>query len=168
MRYLERIDLKDDPFLLNLLDWERVRVGVAFAHAYRTGYFETKGKRADDQGVLAGSVDTALSNVSQAFRDNDLESPWHDRLGNKHPLLSRLIKGYRRADPATKQQKAATPQLVRKAYELGRGSCKGDAVADLAVGAFFFAMRSCEYSEVTGERKTKIIVKKGVRFFKNK
>jgi integrase len=31
------------------------------------------------------------------------------------------------------------------------------AVGQLVVGAFFFAMRSCEYSEVTGSRRTQVI-----------
>ena len=60
------------------------------------------------------------------------------------------------------------PQLVRKTYELGKGTRRGEAAGDLAVGAFFFAMRSCEYSEVTGEQKTRIIAKGGVKFLKNK
>ena len=39
------------------------------------------------------------------------------------------------------------------------------AIGQLTVGALFFGMRSCEYSKVTGERKTQIIKIKHVRFF---
>ena len=41
------------------------------------------------------------------------------------------------------------------------------AMATLLCGAFFFAMRSCEYSRVSGERRTKIIKVGNVRFFLN-
>ena len=39
------------------------------------------------------------------------------------------------------------------------------ALARLAIGAFFHAMRSCEYLRVAGERRTKIVCKQDVRFF---
>jgi hypothetical protein len=41
------------------------------------------------------------------------------------------------------------------------------ATADLAIGAFFFAMRSCEYTHVTGSRRTKPLRLRNLRFFKN-
>ncbi len=42
------------------------------------------------------------------------------------------------------------------------------AMCDLFIGAFFFAMRSCEYLNVSGKRKTKILTINNIRFFKNK
>jgi hypothetical protein len=42
------------------------------------------------------------------------------------------------------------------------------AMCELFIGAFFFAMRSCEYLKVTGERKTKLICIKNIRFFQGK
>lgn len=41
------------------------------------------------------------------------------------------------------------------------------AAADLAIGAFFFAMRSCEYVHVTGSRRTKPLRLRNLRFFRN-
>ena len=40
-------------------------------------------------------------------------------------------------------------------------------VADLCMGAFFFAMRSCEYLTVSGERKTKRLRLENFQFFMN-
>ena len=40
--------------------------------------------------------------------------------------------------------------------------------ADLVGGGFFFACRSCEYSEVVGERKTKVIEVGNIAFFQGK
>ena len=39
------------------------------------------------------------------------------------------------------------------------------AVGQLAIGAFFFAMRSCEYSTTSGERRTKLLRLRNIRFF---
>lgn len=40
------------------------------------------------------------------------------------------------------------------------------ALCELFIGAFFFAMRSCEYIKVQGPRKTKLLELRNVRFFK--
>jgi hypothetical protein len=41
-------------------------------------------------------------------------------------------------------------------------------MCELFIGAFFFAMRSCEYLNVSGKRKTKILTIKNIRFFKGR
>ena len=41
-------------------------------------------------------------------------------------------------------------------------------MADLVSGGFFFACRSCEYSQVEGERKTKVIDVGSIDFFKGR
>jgi hypothetical protein len=52
----------------------------------------------------------------------------------------------RRVDLPTKRQKAISPKLLRHMYSFAKGG--GDNVnfitAQLAIGGFFFAMRSCE------------------------
>ena len=40
-------------------------------------------------------------------------------------------------------------------------------MGQLATGAFFFGMRSCEYLSVTGHRKTRQLTVENIRFFKN-
>ena len=40
-------------------------------------------------------------------------------------------------------------------------------MGQLATGAFFFGMRSCEYLTVSGTRKTKQLTVNDIRFFKN-
>lgn len=41
-------------------------------------------------------------------------------------------------------------------------------VADLIGGAFFYACRSCEYSSVQGERKTRIVEVGNIQFYKGR
>jgi hypothetical protein len=40
------------------------------------------------------------------------------------------------------------------------------AMCELFTGAFFFAMHSCEYLKVSGQRSTKILTLQNIRFFK--
>jgi hypothetical protein len=42
------------------------------------------------------------------------------------------------------------------------------AMCELFAGAFFFTMRSCEYLKVSGQRKTKLLCIKNIRFFRGK
>jgi hypothetical protein len=42
------------------------------------------------------------------------------------------------------------------------------ALCELFIGAFFFAMRSCEYVKVSGYRKTKLLALRNIRFFKGR
>jgi hypothetical protein len=43
---------------------------------------------------------------------------------------------------------------------------KEKALAELAIGAFFFAMRSCEYTKVSEPRRTKLLCLRNIRFFR--
>ena len=81
-------------------------------------------------------------------------------------FLHRQIRGYIDADPSTKQQKALPVSVFVKL--LGNSFTPKDKVLiQLACGAFFFGMKSCEYLQVTGTCKTKRLKVTNVRFFKN-
>ena len=47
-------------------------------------------------------------------------------------------------------------------------SAKDKAIGELTTGALFFGMRSCEYSTVKGERKTKLLHLKDLQFLSHK
>ena len=81
-------------------------------------------------------------------------------------FLQRQIRGYIDADPSTRQQKAL-PVTVFKQLLDNKFTPRDEALGQLACGAFFFAMRSCEYLTVQGTRKTKRLKIANVRFFKN-
>jgi hypothetical protein len=78
----------------------------------------------------------------------------------------------RNADPGKVQQKALPvctyKELYRVANSQTRSSSDVDrAVADIMILAFSFCMRSCEYSEVQGERRTKCLYVRNLRFYNN-
>ena len=69
----------------------------------------------------------------------------------------------------TKQQKAL-PLCIIKELVKNKSAERGKALGDLAITAFFFTMRSCEYLKVAckeGERKTKRLRVRNIRFYRN-
>lgn len=65
-----------------------------------------------------------------------------------------------------KPQKAVTPKVVRGVTAMHRTEADV-ACGQLAGGAFFHAMRSCEYSKVSGERRTKLLQLEDLYFYRN-
>jgi len=60
-----------------------------------------------------------------------------------------------------------TGSVIKELISLALTSLE-KAMSELFTGAFFFAMRSCEYLKVAGKRRTKIVTLKNVRFFKGR
>ena len=94
--------------------------------------------------------------MAHAFRTDKLSSPVHDARGRFDAVLAAQLRGYTFENPETKQSQAIPAAVVAmvaaaKAMELHR------AIGQLVVGALFFAMRSCEFSDVGGPRRTRII-----------
>ena len=87
--------------------------------------------------------------------------------GAQSIALIRQIKGYVNKDPAAKHQKCL-PIGVFKKLILNKATNLTTAIGQLTVGALFFGMRSCKYSQVTGERKTKLLRIKDIRFLRGR
>jgi hypothetical protein len=60
-----------------------------------------------------------------------------------------------------------TASILRMFYKLAI-SPFDKALCELFIGAFFFAMRSCEYVKVSGYRKTKLLSIKNINFYRGK
>ena len=107
-----------------------------------------------------------MDNVSKAFRDHDKPNLRKDRDGISSRLLQQQFQGYKNEDPAEQQQKALPLSVVRRLFKIV-SSKKEEAMAHMMIGAIYFAMRSCEYSEVSDakNKKTKLLCIKNFRFF---
>lgn len=75
-----------------------------------------------------------------------------------------MIQGYETADPPERHQKAL-PVRIFKALWRSRSSELDLAIGQLTVGAFFFAMRSCEYVSVEEKGKTQGLRLSDIQFF---
>ncbi|KAI2509947.1 hypothetical protein MHU86_4512 [Fragilaria crotonensis] len=168
--FLGEIGNENDPFLLRLKPEERIEVFTGFAAAIREGWTggaddrdegrpstqrtgHTHGSRV---GRKAGTVRAAIDGVVQTYRANKLGSPAHDSRGRLDPLLAAQLRGYALDNPEPSQRQALPAAVVEMVAKV-KTTETHRAIGQLVTGAFFFAMRSCEYSEASGSRRTKTV-----------
>ena len=82
-------------------------------------------------------------------------------------LLQKQLRGYRSLDRPVNPQPAMTASVLRKVYSLVL-SAFDKALCELFIGAFFFAMRSCEYVQVQGTRRTKLLTLRNIKFLRGR
>jgi hypothetical protein len=134
----------------------------AFAAAMREARFS-----GPSYEVLAETtVRNAVSYVAATFRDNDRGNPTLDEDGELARLLSRQYRAYRNTDPPVKQQKAIPVCVLKELSKMDATEVQR-ATAELAIGGFFFACRSCEYLKVpqAEKRRTDILRLRNICFF---
>jgi len=88
-----------------------------------------------------------------------------------HPSLARQIKGMKNNDPGEKKQKALPACVYREIYRQAQSPSanpQDKTIAWLQVLAFFFCMRTCKNSDTRGERRTKVVCFRNIRFHKPK
>ena len=160
-RFLEDNGIKDE-WLAGFTPDQRTRLLSAFAAAVRRNMFGTR-----EKGKLRGStVKATVTNVRSTFRSNFRTDPGLDGDGKISLFLTRQLSGYVDVDSSNKQEKALPLSVFRKMLE-NKFTPVDEAMGQLAVGAFFFGMRSCEYLTVRGTRKTRQLTVRNIRFFKN-
>ena len=116
--------------------------------------------------LLHGAVKSAISDVSASFRTHLQSDPALDSSGQKSLILQQQLRGYKTLDPPTKHQKGIPAKLflhINKRTDTHLNT----AIGQLITGAFFFGIRSCEYSTTPkGEDKRTHILQKGdIRFY---
>lgn len=118
-----------------------------------------------------GTVHSTIDNVAQIFRANDRKDPRLDSNNLRSFNLTRLWRAYRNTDGDIQHQKAVPISLIRLILN-SAGSPFEYFKAHLVIVAFFFAMRSCEYTNISrgelhpeAERRTKLLCIRNFRFF---
>ena len=76
-----------------------------------------------------------------------------------------MIRGYEREDPPPRRQKAVTPGLLLDMVDYVKGLPEwATHAADLIVGAYFFAMRACEFCSTEKPGRTRKVTLGNVVF----
>jgi hypothetical protein len=162
-----------DPFLTALPNQGKELLIKSFLSLYRTASWNVTGGLTGIRvtPVVSSTVRDAASSLAAAFRHHHELSPFHEQgRSNLLPVVRSLLKAYDNVDPPTNRQKAITPKLLRCMHastgvdtpEL-RDTLPA-ATADLTIGAFFFAKRSCEFSTTKRPGRTKIVTLQYVLF----
>jgi hypothetical protein len=158
--YLQSIGITADPYLDGVDRGQRHKILCAFGQYIRESRFSTKPTKL----LKSESVRSVLDCVAQAFKLAVQADPRLDANGKLAFILQRQLRGYRSTDPGEKPQVAVTGSVLRQFYKLAV-SPFDKALCQLLIGAFFFAMRWCEYVKVQGSRKTKLIIVRNIRFY---
>jgi hypothetical protein len=161
----------DNHFLDDLPQCERELVCRSFVQTLHWNNIDpTKGTISGRTNHMAAStIRTATSLLGAMFKCHYRESPFHLQ-GNQElcPSIQQLLRAFENVDPPPKRQKAITPRLLRCLARYGSTSRiverSYDHAVDLIIAAFFFAMRSCEYTITPKEGLTKRITLGNVTF----
>ncbi len=159
-QYLRSISITSDYFLDNFSKIQRIKILGAFAQAIREGRFNS-GKSSK---LKSDSCPTSIDCMAQTFRLANRPDPRLDEDGKPSFILQRQYRGYKKLDPPAKQQVALTGSIIEELNKMAFTPLD-KAMSQLFTGAFFFAMRSCEYLKVSGKRWTKLLTMKNIRFF---
>ena len=92
--------------------------------------------------------------------------------GSPHlrPSIRSLLRATSNVDPPPNRQKAITPKLLRAMFTMAGVGLKATndtpmaIVSELAIMGYFYAMRSCEFTQTARPGRTKIISLDGVQF----
>jgi hypothetical protein len=162
-----------NPFLLELRSVERELIIGSFLSLYRVAHWSKDGALLGERPrpVVSPTVRDAASNLAAAFRSNFEQSPFHVEGSTQLlPTVCTLLKAFDNDDPPPQHQKAVTPKLLQKFYQLlasGPQNRRVSAyahIANLVLGAFFFAMHSCKYTKTAWRGRTKGIRMGGIIF----
>jgi len=158
--YLQPIGIINDPYLEGFDRGQQHKIICAFGQYIRESGFSGKPTKL----LKSESVRSAMDCVAQAFKLAAHTDPRLDINGKFAFILQRQLRGYRSTDPGEKPQVSITGSVLQQFYKLTVSSFD-TALCQLFIGAFFFAMRSCEYVKVQGPRKTKLLTVKNIRFY---
>jgi len=147
--------------------WQRHIMLLAFVQAVRNAEYSLgRIKR-----LVATTVNDTIAYISQTFRLAQKQDHRLDKDKKTCILIQQTICGYKNQDPGVKQMKAIPVMLIRMIWKLAKltNAPLGIAIAQLVTLAFFFAMRSCEYSKMSSEesKRTEIICLRNIRFYRN-
>jgi hypothetical protein len=156
--------LNSDPFLSELQQPETELIMRSFLSLYRMARWRPTGAILGQRPrpVVSSTVRDAAGHLASSFRSHFQQSPFHlEGSSQLLPTIRTLLKAFDNSDPPPERQKAITPKFLRQFFKfLSAEPTAGSAstmahIADLVLGAFFFAMRSCEHTKSVPLGQTK-------------
>ena len=164
--FVEGWGVRGDPLLDQVpADSERLLLARGFLVRHRLFKFDPQGRSTEEREkpVVSSTLRDAISSVASSFRKCGRPSPFHlqnrvNDTGSVHPRIRALLKGFESLDDPPKRQKAVTPALLRDLMLMVKDFPEGSKhAADLIIGAYFFAMRACEFCTTKNRGRTKIL-----------
>ena len=161
------IKLNGDPFLSGFSWGEQHHIISAFTSAIRANDVQDYKGASSTSPPVSDTVRATIDAVAQTYRAHNCPSPIHDDEGKLAFLLQHQLKGYKNTDASCKPQKALMPKILHFLHHNTLTKINR-ACGELADGAFFFAMCSCEYLKTTGECHMKLLCLRNLQFYRDK
>jgi hypothetical protein len=120
--------------------------------------------------MVATTLRDAIGHVAASFRGRDRRSPFHHKEGSLSggPLRANirdLLKAFETRDPPTKRQRALTPEMLQDLKQVTEDwGDVSEHTSDLIEGAYFFAMRACEFCKTRKKGKTRPLTLEHITF----
>jgi hypothetical protein len=120
--------------------------------------------------MVSTSLRDAVSCVASSFRERGRPSPFHvphgiHGNGSIHPRIRALLTGFESNDPLPNRQKALTPTLLADMHKVAvTMSEEWEHTSDLVRGAYFFAMRACEFCKTEKPGRTRRLKAENITF----
>ena len=154
-----------DPFLSQFNRVEKIDIIRAFAFTVRNNEFG----RTSKTELRGDTVHATINYVAKTFREEGFEDPTLEASGKSFIGLQRQIRGYTDLDPATNKQSCIPLHVFNHMIKTASDPLQL-AIAQLTIGALFFAMRSCKYSHTNGDKninncKTKLLKVRNIKFY---
>ena len=132
-----------NPFLDGIPDIEQGFLVTGFAARVRSGAYG-HGHR-----VTVQSVSQALAAISKTCQLARKRSPVYEEAGKYVLQVERCIEGFRREDPPATPQLAVPVAVPEQTARRGQASDSAhqQAIGDLSLIAFYFMLRSGEYTK---------------------
>jgi hypothetical protein len=153
VEYCHSIGITTDFYLDFLEKPHRIKIIGAHAVALQEGCVS----RPSHETLAESTIRGAVSYIALTFRANDQPNPTRDEDGELGRLLSRIFRAFRAKYPAEKQEKDL-PACVLLEIAKSQHTETQRAISQLSTGAFYFAMRSCEYVKVPAAEKREQIL----------
>ena len=115
--------------------------------------------------MAKGTAEEAMGLVAADFRANRRRDPRHDQCRSVDLLMTLKLKEHSNDDPLEHWQRSLPPFFLRVACEKS-SSFLEVAMSEKIVVAYFFAMRSSEFSICYGERETIVVRLDCIRFLR--
>jgi hypothetical protein len=152
VKFLHRCDLQNDVFLESYCRHDQHKLLGAFLHTVREKTYSASTKGNDK--LVATSCEAALSGICSTFLREGRPNPSLDTDGKTSLLLRHQLRGYKNLDPSSKGQKPIPLNLLQEMVHRKSSDPGLIAYHQLTIVAYFFAMRSCEYLQTSGEKRT--------------
>ena len=127
---------------------------AAFTHHVQHG-----GVSRQQQCVCAKTVEVALRAVTKKLKLDGQQNPLVTAQGSYVQAIKQLLACYRKDDPPVQQQTAVPLSVLQflRTNAIDTRDPRCEAVANTCIIAFYFLLRSCEYTKApeTNRRQTK-------------